>query len=205
MMLLSMPYDLTEKDMTYELKSLGFDATSFMSAETYKKLKTLLVLRNGTLDSIKCRDSKISKKDKFQIICIKEGDTISESVESDNVVLSLLPKFEWGITDNFEEFNPKVGDYYIECRPKSKPLSEMDILWLSMELTYRYGVKFFFYNNDDSKNFTLLIDRKSDHKKNIISDIKNHKKEIEDTYKIVMDISVKRKRKDTDFEESRNG
>lgn len=200
MIKLSMPYPIDTKKMLKDAKSLGFDANKFFKHSVLIGAKNVLLLCDGNMLKVKCRDRVIDNNTQFQIIHIDENTKdISDKVESSNIILS-TNEFEWGITDNYEIFDTK-SECYLQCRPKNKPLGEMDMLWMSMELSYRYGVKFSFFSNNDDDIFYISVDSNSEHKYSIINDIREFKECIEDTYNVNIDITGRNKCKKVKKEE----
>ncbi len=188
MIKLCMPYDVPVKELSNGLKSLGFEPRDFMTSSVLNSLETLLVMRDGSLDVIKNRDNVIKRDVSFIVIDISDGkrDLSDEIGDNRNVILSLNGIYQWFPGDNFDKYEPKKGDSFIDVEPK-KGLGEMDILWMCIELSYRFGCKFFFYTNE--KDYILTFDKDSISKKYILDCLVNNKKDIEKTYGVKMSIT----------------
>ena len=203
MIRLSMPYDIQKGELSEELKSVGFESLNYMTKRALSKLKVLLVLRDGYLDEIKNRDGIIAHDKQFQVIEIYDGARdVSDEIESDYLILSLVPKYEWGIGDNFEPFEPKTGDSYMTVTP-SDEIKEMDIFWMCLELSYRFGTKFKFYTVDSENMYYISLSKECVSRKSILDAIVKNKSSMESIYKVKIDVTRSHKGKKTerrDFE-----
>lgn len=202
MIKLSMPYDIEVKSLSKELNSLGFNPEMFVRSDKLSDLNFLLVLREGSLDFIKGNADVIKNDEQFQVICVNNDvKDITDEIDCSNVIISMLPSFQWGVGDNYDEFTSKKGDSYIHVTTNSD-FSEMNMLWMCVELSYRYGVKFYLFNNTEEKDFYCRLERGSKANKSIMEDISKNKKKIEETYscKLVITKSYNPKKREDNFE-----
>ena len=196
MIKLSMPYDIQKGELSGELKSIGFEPLNYMTKKALSRLKILLVLRDGYLDEIKNREGAISHDRQFQVIEIYEGTRdVSDEIESEYVILSFVPKYDWGIGDNLEPFEPKKGDSYLTIVPIDD-LKEMDIFWMCLELSYRFGTKFKFYTVENENVCYISLSKECISRKSILDTIVKNKSSIENTYGVKIDVTRSHKGKE---------
>lgn len=145
----------------------------------------ILVLSNDCLSIAKSDKEVLDCNERYQVIFVDPSnpEDMSNKVSECNIILSTLQAFEVRVGDDLEEFIPDYNqEYIIASHAKKSPKISM---WaISLELSYRFGVKFFFHECADSK----YVFHTGKVRTNAFNLLKSHKKEVEDVYSINLEF-----------------
>lgn len=183
---IALPYRVKTSELKNELSSMGFNIYFYMTEGALKGIDTLLILRDGCLECFKTSKSEIDTDTYFQVIHVPdEPRDISGEIDSPFVLLSLSTPYRWGIGESEEPFEPKRGQSFMSIGLK-KDSTEMSVFAMCLELSYRFGTKFYFYGSDDS--YIVSVSPHCDIREYIFDEIVKHRREMESTYEVSIEV-----------------
>ena len=164
------------------------DATFQPGKRSSHELKSILTLRKEHLVCWRAESSKtVFDQEDFAVIPVKPGDeTLYIPPADDHVIYLFMEDFTWNPIDSYDGYKLFKDEGYLEISYKGMAKDFVPLLILCVDLSYRYGTKFMFWNMYERDNgdslFLITLDKSCSCRNEILSDIEKNAKQLNKTY-----------------------